>query len=88
MKELVELSKVEVRLNMVRKKKKVVKKNINILLVGFGMWFKRESSSYESGGDIDIFDELENEIKFEVKKKLLGSEGCESFFLLGDLELL
>lgn len=81
-KELAELSKAEARSNMVRKKKKVAKKNTNTSSVGLGTWLKRESSSYESGGDTDILDES------EAKKKPSGSEGCESSPLLGDSELL
>lgn len=88
MKELAELSKAEARSNMVRKKKKVAKKNTNTSPAGLGTWLKRESSSYESGGDTDILDESENETKSEAKKKLSGSEGCESSPLLGDSELL
>jgi len=87
-KELAELSKAEARANMVRKKKKVAKKNTNTSSVGLGTWLKRESSSYESGGDTDILDKSENETKSEAKKKLSGSEGCESSPLLGDSELL
>ena len=87
-KELAELSKAEARSNMVRKKKKVAKKNTNTSSVGLGTWLKRESSSYESGGDTDILDKSENETKSEAKKKPSGSEGCESSPLLGDSELL
>ena len=86
-KELAELSKAETRSNMVRKKKKVAK-NTNTSSVGLGMWLKRESSSYESGGDTDILDESENETKSEAQKKPSGSEGCQSSPLLGDSELL